>query len=136
MLKKCQSKQLVLNLTVKGTAGESSPRHHDACPGMPLRQAQPLSGTLAAPAHVNVCSVYNFYTDVFNTTAKTTIGLIGNTASVANEAAHIAPLMQPNGNTPLSREMARNAALEAELAKAKAMIGNLQRTVNATRSSL
>ena len=50
MLKKCQSKQLVLNLTVKGTAGESSPRQHDACPGMPLRQAQPLSGTLAAPA--------------------------------------------------------------------------------------
>ena len=51
MPKKCQNKQLVLHLTAKGTAGESPPRHHDACPGLPLRQAQPLSGTLAAPAH-------------------------------------------------------------------------------------
>ena len=30
MLKKCQSKQLVLNLTVKGTAGEYPGRHHHA----------------------------------------------------------------------------------------------------------
>lgn len=76
--------------------------------------------------------MYNFYKqDVFNMTAQKTIG---NTAHVANEAAHIAPLMQASENTPLAREMARNAELEAELAKAKALVGNLERTVNATRS--
>ena len=39
MLMKCQNKQLVLNLTAKGTAGESSLRHH-------LAHTQSLDKTL------------------------------------------------------------------------------------------
>ena len=42
MLMKCQNKQLVLNLTAKGTAGESSPRHH-------LAHTQSLDKTLGTP---------------------------------------------------------------------------------------
>jgi dienelactone hydrolase len=74
----------------------------------------------------------DFYDDVFAGNATATAAANG--GRMANEADHIKPLMQPSPETPLARERAQRIALEAELAQARALIGNLQRSANASRS--
>jgi hypothetical protein len=71
--------------------------------------------------------MYDFYDGVFGNETKRAFH--GAVRHMANEAEHVAPLMQPSAGTPLAQERARRAALEAELARARALIGSTQRTV-------